>query len=72
MIQRRNRARFVHESPQAIGVGGKWLWKDLDRDVAAEARIARAIDLAHAASAKRRQNLVRAETGAGQERHGDD
>ena len=33
----------------------------LDRDLAAEARIARAVDLAHAARAERREDLVRAE-----------
>ena len=36
----------------------------LDRDHAVEPRVAGAIDLAHAARAERRQDLVVAETGA--------
>ena len=44
--------------------------KNLDGDGAIEAGIDRAIDLAHAAGADRRDDFVRAEFGAGGERHG--
>ena len=39
--------------------------EDLDRDVAPEARVATAIDLAHAAGADGRDDLVRTEAGSG-------
>ena len=45
------------------------LRQHLDRDVALEPRVARAVDLAHAARAERRQDLVRAEALAGSEGH---
>ena len=48
---------------------GDCVRKDFDRDVATELRVARAIDLAHAAGAERRQNLVGAETSARRESH---
>ena len=37
---------------EAIGIVGERGGQDLDRDVAAEPRVARAIDLAHAAGAE--------------------
>ena len=43
------------------------LGQDLDRDVAIQLRVARAKDLAHAAFADRRSDLVDAEAGAGSE-----
>ena len=52
-------------------VVGEVLRQHLDRDVALEARVARAVDLAHAAGAERRQDLVRAEAVAGREAHGE-
>ena len=39
--------------------------QDLDRDVAVEARVARAVDLAHAAGAEGGEDLVGAEAGSG-------
>ena len=51
MIQRGERLRFALEARQAVGVGRERLGQDLDRDVAIELRVARAIDLAHAACA---------------------
>ena len=57
--------RFALEPREPIGVGGERLGQDLDRDVAIQLRVARAIDLAHAAGAEGRQDLVRAEAGAG-------
>ena len=49
MIERGGRARFLLEPAQPIGVTGERRRQDLDGDVAAEPRVARAIDLAHAA-----------------------
>jgi hypothetical protein len=56
---KRDRTRFVLESIQPIGVRAEGLRKDLNRDVTPEASVARAVDLAHAACAEHRQNLVR-------------
>ena len=50
---------FLLEAPQAIGIGREAVGQDLDRDLAAEARIARAVDLAHPSGAKRRQDFIR-------------
>jgi hypothetical protein len=44
--------------------------QDLDRDLSAEPRIPRAIDLAHATRAKSGLDLVWTEMGAGNESHG--
>ena len=54
---------------QRVAVVDEVLGQHLDRDVALEARVARAVHLAHAAGAERRQDLVRAETGPGREGH---
>src|SRR5262249_58468846 len=43
--------------------------QDLDRDQAVEPRVARAIDLAHAARASGAENFVGTETGSGREGH---
>ena len=48
----------------ANGVG-----QDLDRDVAIQLRVARAIDLAHSACAQRREDLVDANPSAGSQGH---
>ena len=69
MVQRGDRPRFVLESTQTIGISGEPFRKDLDRHVAPEAGVARAIDLAHAARAERGEDLVRTEAFAGSERH---
>ncbi len=57
------------EAAQAIGVGGEGGGEDLDRDVAAEARVLGAVDLPHAAGADGGEDLVGAEAGAGGEGH---
>ena len=46
MIERREHLRFAFEAREAIRVSGEYLWEDLQRDVAREFRIPRAIDLA--------------------------
>ena len=52
MIQRREHLRFALEPRQAIRIAGKCRRQDLDRDVAIQLRIARAVDLAHPADAE--------------------
>src|SRR5262245_27976781 len=70
MIQRREHFRFALESRQPFAIGGNVGGKNLDRDLALQLRVARAIHLAHAAGAKRRDHLVRAETHTREEGHG--
>ena len=54
MVERGEQARFAREAGAALGVGCEVRRQDLDRDVAPELAVARAIDLAHAAGAERR------------------
>ena len=58
MIQRRDRARFLLEATEPVGVAGKRLRQHLERDLAAKARIASAIHLSHTARAERRDDFV--------------
>ena len=67
MVQRRGRAGFLLESLEAIEVGTECAGQYLDRNLTPEPRIARAIDLAHAAGAERRDDFVRPEARAGSE-----
>ncbi len=59
MVQRRNRARFLFETPQSVGIMRQRLWQHLDRDITPQPRVACAVHLAHAARAQRRLDLVR-------------
>ena len=61
MIERGEQARLAREAGAAFGIGGEVRWKDLDRHVATELAVARAIDLAHAAGAKWCDDAVRPE-----------
>ena len=70
MIQRREHLRFALEAGEAIGIARERVRQDLQRDLAIQLRVARAIDLAHAAGAKRGQDLIRAEARSGGQRHG--
>ena len=58
MVERAGGPRLLLEAAQALGVGGERGGQHLDRDVAAEPRVAGAVDLAHAARAERRRHLV--------------
>ena len=58
------------EAHHAVAVGGEGFRQDLDRDVAAELGVPRAVDLAHPARAERREDLVGAESCAGRQAHG--
>ena len=50
---------------EPVGVGGERRGQHLDRDLAAEPRVARAVDLAHPAGAERRDDLVGPQASAG-------
>ena len=65
MVQRRERLRFAREPRQPFGISGERVRQDLERDVAIQLRVARAIHLAHAARADERNDFVDAEAGAG-------
>ena len=64
MVQRGEHLRLALEPRQPLGVGDERLGQDLDRDVAVEPRVARAIHLAHAAGAEGGEDLVRTQAGA--------
>jgi hypothetical protein len=69
MVERSDRARLLLEPPQALGIARNVGRQHLDGHIATETQIARAVDLAHPASAERRENLVRAEPGTRAETH---
>ena len=66
MIEGGQRLRFTREPRQAFHVAGDRLWQDLDGDLSIQPGIARAIHFAHAAGADRGEDLVRADSGAGE------
>jgi len=61
MIQRGQHLGFALESRHVLRIVGQGRGQDLDRDVAVQLGVVGAINLAHAAGAKRRHNFVRAE-----------
>src|SRR5215204_2376577 len=69
MVQRGGRAGFAGEPLDAIGSGRMEGRQDLDDDVAAEPRIARPIDLAHAAGPQQAEDLIGTEASSGLEGH---
>src|SRR5713226_4785861 len=69
VIQRRERFRFTLKAGDPLGVRDERVRQDLDRHVAIQLRVARFIDLAHAAGPKGREDLVWAESGTGGESH---
>jgi len=64
MIERRERLRLALETHQAIGVEGKRLRQDLERNITIEPRVAGPVDLAHPASTERRREGVGPEPGS--------
>ena len=58
VVERGEQMRLALEAPQAVGVLGHLRRQDLDRDVAVEVRVGRAVDLAHPAGAERRGDPV--------------
>ena len=69
VVQRRDGARLLLEASDAVGVGITPRRQYLDGDVAAEARVVRAVDLAHSAPAEERHDVVRAEARPGRQGH---
>ena len=68
MIERAGGARLLLEAPQrGRGRAANARRQHLDGDVAAEPRVARAIDLAHPAGAEQADDLVTAPARAGRE-----
>ncbi len=69
MVQGGDGAGLALEEGEALRVAGHLLGEHLDRDVAPEAGIPRAVDLAHAAGPKKLDDLVGSESRAGRQRH---
>jgi hypothetical protein len=69
--ERRHRARLALEALAQLGVAGEPLGQDLERDVAVERLVVRAVDLSHPARTEASGDAVMAEAGAGLERHRD-
>jgi hypothetical protein len=69
MAQRRDRPSFALQALARCGIAADMCRKNFDCDQAIQSRIARAIDLAHAARTERGHNLVRAEANARTKRH---
>ena len=61
VIQAARRASFLFEPALAIGIARECRRQDLDRDLALQLRVARAIDLAHAADAEASEDLESAD-----------
>ena len=57
VVERGNGARFALEAGEPSGSRANGGGQHFDRDVAAQPRVARAVDLAHAAGAERSQDL---------------
>ena len=70
MIELRDRAGLAVEALAELRIGGERVRENLDRDRAIEARVARLVDLAHAAGAEGGEDFVRAEASAGLQCHG--
>jgi hypothetical protein len=58
-------ARFDLEPPEVLRVAGNGARDHLDRDLAAQARVARPVNLSHAARAERRKDLLGTQPRAG-------
>ena len=65
MVERGQHLRFALETGEAIRIAREGVRQDLQRDLAIQLGIARAIDLAHAAGPEGGEDLVRAEADAG-------
>ncbi len=72
MVQRGERPGFALEARQPVSVVRERLGEDLDRHIAPELGVARAIDLAHATRTDLGDNFIRAKTRPGSEPHGTD
>ncbi|MNC94504.1 hypothetical protein D3C83_113750 [compost metagenome] len=71
MVERGKGARLAFEADDGVAVRRDRRRQDFDRDRAAKAKVAGAIDLAHAAGADRRDDLIGADARARSEGHVD-
>ena len=69
VVEQRDGTRLALEPGAHFGRRGLVLRQHLDRHVATESRVVRAIHLAHAARAERGDDLIGAEPSAGEEHH---
>ena len=69
MVQRRGGARFLLEPPVQVRIGGESCGENFEGDVASEARIARAIDLAHAAGTDQGNDFIVIDARPGRKGH---
>jgi hypothetical protein len=69
VTERGDRAGFPLEAAPAVGTGGAVFADDFDRDIAVEAGITGAIDLAHAADPEHGPDLVGAKSRVRGQRH---
>jgi hypothetical protein len=67
--ERGDRQRLALEARQGVGIPGERLGQDLDRDVAVQLGVARAIDLAHSPDPQWREDFERGESGSCRECH---
>jgi hypothetical protein len=65
MVERGERLSLPFEPGMPIRIISQQIGQDLEGDVAIELRVARAVDLAHAARADEREHFVRAEVRPG-------
>ena len=64
VIERREHLGLAGEARETIGIARKRVGQDLQRDIASERRVTRAIDLAHPAGAQQAADFVDAEAGS--------
>ena len=69
VVERRHDFRFALEARAHVRIRAQVLGQHLDRHLAAESRVARAVDLTHSSRAQRGEDLVRTELRSGSERH---
>jgi len=69
MVQRGQHLGLALEAAQSIGVADHTVGQDLQRDLAIQRGVARAIDLTHSARADKGENLVRSEACSDRESH---
>ena len=69
VIQGRKRPRLTIEAGEPLGIEGERAGQDLQRDVAAQPRIARSVHFPHAARPERGNDLVGPETRTGRQSH---
>jgi hypothetical protein len=58
VIQRSQEPSFATESSHAVGIAGKNVGNDFERNVAAQLRVASAVDLTHAACSNGGEDLI--------------